>query len=526
MLLPDRETYRELAAEHDVVPVAREVYADLATPISAFMTLAGDAEHAFLLESVIGGEQLGRYSFLGVGDIEVVTARDGVASISNGGRRSVSTSDPLDVVADELNAGRVAQVPGLPRFVGGAVGYVGYETAADFERVPRHPHDEQQLPDLSFMFTDVIVAFDHARRVIQIISASRPGGDPDAAYDAAVAAIEDTQRRMQEGAHGALLGSVGGRVDVPLTSRTTREDFIAAVERAKEYIVAGDIFQVVLSQRFSAPYDGDGLDLYRVLRAVNPSPYMFYLRTPEVTLVGSSPEPLVRVEGEEVLARPLAGTRPRGVDLAEDVRLRSDLLADEKERAEHVMLVDLGRNDLGRVARPGTVSVSELMEVENYSHVMHIVSTVTGTMREDADAFDALRATFPAGTVSGAPKIRAMEIVRELEQHARGPYAGTVGYVGYDGAMDMCITIRTFVVCRGEATIQSGAGIVADSLPEREFEETEHKARALHRTLELAAGMSGEGTHHAATTAGEGASGDVSQGASHAGPTRVMEVSR
>ncbi|MGB4593344.1 MAG: anthranilate synthase component I family protein, partial [Coriobacteriia bacterium] len=279
---------------------------------------------------------------------------------------------------------------------------------------------------------------------------------------------------------------------VPLTEHTSREDFIASVEAAKEHIAAGDIFQVVLSQRFSAPYAGDGLDLYRVLRAVNPSPYMFYVRTREVTLVGSSPEPLVRVEGDTVLTRPLAGTRPRGADASEDGRLRAELLADEKERAEHVMLVDLGRNDIGRVSTPGSVSVDELMEVEYYSHVMHIVSNVTGTLSPDKTAVDALEATFPAGTVSGAPKVRAMEIIRDLEPAARGPYAGTVGYFGLDGAMDMCITIRTFVLTGGRAYLQSGAGIVADSDPASEYEECLHKARALHQALELAAGMHDE----------------------------------
>ena len=493
MLVPDREEYRRLAEGHDVVPVAREVYADLATPISAFLALADEAEHAFLLESVVGGDTLGRYSFLGVGDGRVVKVRDGVATIDGPqGSETRENGDPLDVVATELAAGRVARVPGLPRFVGGAVGYVSYETAADFDRVPRHDVDLQQLPDVAFMLTDVIVAFDHARRVMLIIAASRPGTDPDGAYDAAAEAIEEAMSRLQEGPRGARLGSVGERVDVPLASHTTKEEFLSMVESAKRYIEAGDVFQVVMSQRFSAPYGGDGLDLYRVLRAVNPSPYMFYLRTAETVLVGSSPEPLVRVDGDEVMTRPLAGTRPRGVDLSDDVRLRADLLADEKERAEHVMLVDLGRNDLGRVCKPGTVEVSELMEVEHYSHVMHIVSTVTGVMSDDADSFAALRATFPAGTVSGAPKIRAMEIINQLESVARGPYAGTVGYVGYDGAMDMCITIRTFVIAGGQATIQSGAGIVADSDPEREYEETLHKARALHRTLELAAGMSAE----------------------------------
>jgi anthranilate synthase component 1 len=493
MLLPTKDEFARLAADHDVVPVAREVYADLATPISAFMSLAEDAEHAFLLESVIGGERLGRYSFLGVGAGEVVTARGGVVEVAAGPRHVTRPSaDPLPVVKERLAAGRVARVPGLPRFVGGAVGYIGYEVASGFEKVPRHPVDELHVPDAVFMLSSTLVAFDHARRVMQVISPARPNGDPGAAYDRAVASIDATLARLAAGPTAPHLGAVGVTAEVPLRQHTSKAEYVAMVKRAKEHIAAGDIFQVVPSQRFSAPYDGDGLDLYRVLRAVNPSPYMFYVRTPDVTLVGSSPEPLVRVEGDTVLTRPLAGTRPRGVDTAEDSRLRADLLADEKERAEHVMLVDLGRNDLGRVSLPGTVRVDELMEVENYSHVMHIVSNVTGTLREDCDAFDALRATFPAGTVSGAPKIRAMEIIRELEPAARGPYAGTVGYIGVDGAMDMCITIRTFVIANGTAYLQSGAGIVSDSDPEREYEECLHKIRALHHALELAAGMAAE----------------------------------
>ncbi|PKQ20584.1 MAG: anthranilate synthase component I [Actinobacteria bacterium HGW-Actinobacteria-6] len=489
MIVPSKEEFVALAAEHDVVPVAREVYADLTTPISAFMSLAEGAEHAFLLESVIGGERLGRYSFLGVGDREVITARGAEVVIENGGVTGEHEADPLRVVARKLDAGRVARVPGLPLFVGGAVGFLGYEATAGFERVPRHENDELDVPDMVFMMADIVVAFDHARRVMQVIAPVRPGGAPEAAYDAALKRIDTYLKRIDEGPRGAELGSVGQAAEVPLKSHTSREDFIASVKNAKEHIMAGDIFQIVLSQRFSAPYEGDGLDLYRVLRAVNPSPYMFYVRTREVTLVGSSPEPLVRVEDDTVLTRPLAGTRPRGVDAAEDGRLRADLLADEKERAEHVMLVDLGRNDVGRVSVPGTVKVDELMEVEYYSHVMHIVSNVTGTMAKDKDAFDALRATFPAGTVSGAPKVRAMEIISGLEPAARGPYAGTVGYFGLDGAMDMCITIRTFVLANGRAYLQSGAGIVADSDPVSEFEECQHKARALHRALELAAGM-------------------------------------
>ena len=492
MILPSRDEFVRLAADHDVVPVAREVYADLATPISAFMALAQGAQHAFLLESVIGGERLGRYSFLGIGDREVVSARGHEVVVENGGVSGEYADDPLRVVARELGAGSVARVPGLPLFVGGAVGYVGYETASTFERVPRHENDVLGVPDFTFMMADVVVAFDHARRVMQVIAPVRPGGAPDIAYNAALARIDSYLKRIDEGPRGAELGAYGVQVPVPMDAHTTREQFMDQVTRAKEHIAAGDIFQVVLSQRYSAPYEGDGLDLYRVLRAVNPSPYMFYVRTRDVTLVGSSPEPLVRVEGDTVLTRPLAGTRPRGTTPAEDGRLRADLLADEKERAEHVMLVDLGRNDVGRVSKPGSVSVDELMEVEYYSHVMHIVSNVTGTLAEGKDAFDALEATFPAGTVSGAPKVRAMEIIRDLEPEARGPYAGTVGYVGLDGAMDMCITIRTVVLVNGRAYVQSGAGIVMDSDPATEYEECMHKARALHKALELAAGMNAE----------------------------------
>ena len=492
MLLPDKDEFIRLAADHDVVPVAREIYADLATPISAFHALAADAPYAFLLESVIGGERLGRYSFLGIGADRVVTVSRGVAEIVEGpSHRSVPAADPLSVVSERLRAGAVARVPGLPLFIGGAVGFVGYEAVTGFEpKVQRHDVDDLGLPDAVFMFTSTVVAFDHARRVIQVIAPVRSGDEPAADYDRAIARIDGVLELLRAGCPSVPLGDVGVSEPVPLTAHTTHRDFVASVIEAKEHIAAGDIFQVVLSQRFSAPYEGDGLDLYRVLRAVNPSPYMFYVRTPDVTLVGASPEPLVRVEEETVLTRPLAGTSPRGATPAEDGHLRADLLADEKERAEHVMLVDLGRNDLGRVCVPGTVRVDELMEVENYSHVMHIVSNVTGTLAKGKNAFDALRATFPAGTVSGAPKIRAMEIIRELEPFARGPYAGTVGYIGADGAMDMCITIRTFVLAGGWAHVQSGAGIVADSDPEKEYEETLHKARALHKALELAAGLS------------------------------------
>lgn len=492
MLVPDKEEFVRLAADNDIVPVAREIYADLVTPISAFMALSEGAEHAFLLESVEGGERLGRYSFLGLGDREIITVRGNQVVLESGGVSGELADDPLRTVFRRVKAGTVARVPGLPLFVGGAVGYVGYEAASGFDRVPRHAKDELGLPDMAFMVADVVVAFDHVRRVIQIIVPVRPGGAPEAAYEAAQSRIDRCLSQIEKGPQGAGLGEAGVTAEVPLEAHTDREDFIAAVMTAKEHIAAGDIFQVVLSQRFSAAYEGDGLDLYRVLRTVNPSPYMFYLRTREVTLVGSSPEPLVRVEGDQVLTRPLAGTRPRGSDSAEDQRLCAELLADQKERAEHVMLVDLGRNDLGRVSEAGSVKVDSLMEVEHYSHVMHIVSNVTGTLAEGKDAIDALKATFPAGTVSGAPKIRAMEIIAGLEPAARGPYAGTLGYIGLDGAMDMCITIRTFVLANGRVFLQSGAGIVADSDPQREHEECLHKIQALHKALELAKGMYGE----------------------------------
>jgi len=490
-VLPSKEEFVRLAADHDVVPVAREVYADLVTPSSAFLALSEGAEHAFLLESVVGGDRLGRYSFLGVGDREVVTVRGDQVVAENGGVSGERSDDPLRVVARRLSAHKVARVPGLPLFVGGAVGYIGYEAAATFEKVPRHEKDQLGVPDMSFMVTDVLVAFDHVRRVIQVIAPVRPGGAPEAAYDAALRRVDACLRQIGERQSSMMPGEVGESVEVPLQSHTSREEFLATVKVAKEHIAAGGIFQVVLSQRFSAEYDGDGFDLYRVLRAINPSPYMFYLRTRDVTLVGSSPEPLVRVEDGKVLTRPLAGTRPRGVDTTEDSRLASELLADRKERAEHIMLVDLGRNDLGRVSETGSVTVDSLMEVEYYSHVMHIVSNVTGTLADGKDAIDALKATFPAGTVSGAPKIRAMEIIAQLEPEARGPYAGTVGYIGFDGAMDMCITIRTLVLANGRAYLQAGAGIVADSDPETEYKECLHKARALHKTLELAKGMYG-----------------------------------
>ncbi len=497
MITPDRETYLQFAREYDIVPVARKVYADLTTPVSAFSILSKGATNAFLLESMSAGNALSRYSFLGVGDDKVVTARDHEVVVESGdeaagvGRERVG--DPLDVVERELGASRVAPVEGLPPFIGGAVGYVGYEYVTLIEpTVARVTGQTAAGPDLCFMYANVVVAFDNVHGTMQVIVPTRPGLAPSDAYDGALALISSVLERLDAGVRE---GSSVGLADVPkpvpvaFASHTSEKRYCEEVRLIKEHIVAGDAFQVVPSQRFSTPYVGDGLDVYRVMREVNPSPYMLYVRTREVTIVGASPESLVRVTGKDVLTRPLAGTRARGATRDEDERVAKELLDDEKERAEHVMLVDLARNDLGRVCTPGSVDVDELLSIERYSHVMHLSSNVVGTLAEDASAFDALRATFPAGTVSGAPKVRAMQLIAELEDEPRGPYAGAVGYFGLNGSMDMCIGIRCVVIADGQASVQVGAGVVADSNPESEYQETLKKAAAMRETLELVAGM-------------------------------------
>ncbi len=492
-----REQYHQIAGPGGMVPVYRELPADLETPVSVYLKLRGEGV-GFLLESVEKAEQIGRYSFLGVGLRRQIRSRGRQVTIVEGEdertRILAEGEDPLHVVAEEVARyqpvaplHRVAS--GLPRFYGGAVGYLGYDLVRFFERLPDTAVDPLGLPDVHLLLTDTLAVFDHVQhRLLLFANAQVPaGGDLDAAYDEAVSRLDALEARLR----GPLPpvpappGQVGGEAQ----ANVTRPQYEAGVRAAKEYIAAGDIFQTVLSQRLARPTDADPFAIYRALRRINPSPYMFFLELggdPPVYLVGSSPEVLVRAQDGIAEVRPLAGTRRRGRNEAEDAALEQELLADPKERAEHVMLVDLGRNDLGRVCEYGTVHVPELLATERYSHVMHIVSHVTGRLREDVDAYDLLRATFPAGTVSGAPKVRAMEIIEELEGVRRGPYAGAVGYFGFQGNMDTCITIRTIVMQGDVAYLQAGAGIVADSDPAREWEETLHKARALGRAIEMA----------------------------------------
>jgi anthranilate synthase component 1 len=512
MTFPDIETFRGKCREGNLIPVWREILADMETPVSAFRKIS-DSENAFLLESVEFGENLGRYSFLGC-DPEVVFKCKGkeVQILYREEEEDFRTNDePLQVLQDFM--GRYKPVPDhhLPVFTGGAVGYLSYDMIRHWERIPNSNPDDLSLPDSYFCLTDTLIAFDHVKHKMVLISNAHVHDDPDKAYREAVHKIDLLQERLRSPLPPAVSSEDSSSPDAddnrpasiqstlstpstqsmpseqaPMRSNFKREEFEEAVRRAKEYIFAGDVFQVVLSQRFQRKYQRDPLDLYRALRVINPSPYMYYLQFGDLRIAGSSPEILIRLQGSEVCVRPIAGTRPRGETREEDLRLEKELLADPKERAEHIMLVDLGRNDVGRVCDYGTVKVDDLMVIERYSHVMHIVSNVTGRLRTGLDAFDVLRAGFPAGTVSGAPKIRAMEIIDELENLRRGPYAGTVGYISFDGNLDTAITIRTMVVKGGMVYVQAGAGIVADSVPESEYEETLNKARALLKAVDLA----------------------------------------
>ncbi|MFT7643838.1 MAG: anthranilate synthase component 1, partial [Pirellulaceae bacterium] len=487
--------FRELAADHQLVPVWRRMFSDSLTPVTAFDKI-DSGKTACLFESVIGGEKVGRYSFLAAdpflqfrvhGNEVNIEEQDASGKTS---KRSYTTEDPLEEMRSLLQGFQAAHPEELPPFIGGAIGYAGYDVVRYTENLPNAPQDDRDLPDLSFGLYDHMMVFDNVSKTMFVIAMARIdrfAENTEAAYQEAQQRVDRLVDQLSAPDTSMLPAdiSTAGDTSIPYKSNFKQEDFEAAVEKCVEYIRAGDIFQVVISQRLELDIQSDPFEIYRTLRVVNPSPFMFFLRTPESTLVGSSPEIMCRVYDGTLTVRPLAGTRKRGEDDAEDQRLAEELLADPKERAEHVMLVDLGRNDVGRVAQYGSVKLSDMMVIERYSHVMHITSNVTGELQDGKDSFDALKACLPAGTVSGAPKVRAMEIIDELEPHRRGPYAGAVGYFDYGGNMDTCIALRTLVVTGNTAYIQAGAGIVADSQPTMEYQETLNKARGLLKAIEI-----------------------------------------
>ena len=491
---PNFDEFLGLSEQGNTIPVYRQLLADALTPVMAYQRLvepAGGrpAENAFLLESIVGGERIARFSFAAANPEATFTVRRDQITIHHNGQepRAITSHDPLAELSGMLTSYDPVHLPGLPRFTGGVVGCASYDMVRYYERLGEGPQDDRQLPDMAFGLYRTMVIFDHVSKTIKVVANAHITEDPGAAYTEAIDAIETTIAMLQEG-RGRAVGEITleGLAQKPYQSNFTRQRFMEAVETCKEYIRAGDIFQVVASQRLAVQTTAQAFDIYRALRVVNPSPFMFLLNTPDMTLVGASPEILCRVENGEVTSRPLAGTRRRGKTEQEDKDLEVELLADEKERAEHVMLVDLARNDVGRVAEPKTITLSDVMTVERYSHVMHIVSDVKGRLAEGQTAFDALRAALPVGTVSGAPKIRAMEIIDEVEPTRRGPYAGAVGYVDFSGNMDTCIVLRTMVIAGGKVYVQVGAGIVADSVPANEYEETLNKAKALLRAIEIA----------------------------------------
>ncbi len=473
MYTPTLEEVKKLTGEGNLVAVSRDLMADLETPVSAFLKISRGGP-SFLLESVEGGQRMARYSFIGTEPRRLL--------VTNAG----STIDPLVAIEKALAGRRLVPQSDLPRFCGGAVGYLAYEAAGKFERLPSPEKDSLGLPEAVFMLADSFLVFDHVGHRIRVVTLMPLDGDLDTAYDQAVVRIDELCRRLSEPLSHKPSPKALPIMSSSFTSSVTREAFEASVGQIQNAITAGEAIQVVLSQRLSRSTPAKPFDIYRALRSINPSPYMFYLDFGKFQIIGASPEILVRVEDGEVVTRPLAGTRRRGATPEEDLALEVELKADPKERAEHIMLVDLGRNDIGRVAAPGSVEISDLMNVERYSHVMHLVSHVKGKLRRGLSAFEALRATFPAGTVSGAPKVRAMQLIAEHEPEKRGPYAGAVGYFSYSGNMDMAIAIRTMVTSGGKAYVQAGAGIVYDSKPEDEYLETLSKAQALFKAVNQA----------------------------------------
>ncbi len=501
--LPARAEFLRLARTHTLVPLYRKLTADLETPVSAFLRVAAAEPECFLLESVEGGEHLGRYTYIGIRPSRRIVSHGNEIEITEHGRTRRITGDVFALLRDMLSGHTPARIPGLPPFTAGAVGFLSYDVVRQIERLPDRTVDDLGLPDACLMFFDEVLAFDHVKKeILLIVTADLRRHKPQAAYADALKRLDRLERRLDQPLPKLAAKKSHGKLHP--ASRTRKAAFVKAVERAKEYIAAGDIFQVVLSQRLDFEPGADPFSVYRALRIVNPSPYMYFLRfnrrkagtqsgknargpQQEPThIVGSSPELLVRVEGRRVEYRPIAGTRPRGASETLDLEAEREMLTDEKERAEHVMLVDLGRNDVGRVSEYGTVKVTNLMHVERYSHVMHLVSDIEGKLRPELSAVDALRSCFPAGTLSGAPKIRAMEIIEELEPTKRGIYGGSVLYADYSGNLTSCIAIRTLLVEGRQGYIQAGAGIVADSVPEKEYEESLNKAKAVVRAVERA----------------------------------------
>ena len=490
MIEPDFQTFCRLARQGNLVPVYETFTADLLTPVGAYLRLARHARYACLLESVEGGEKIARYTFVGANPAEVFRYVNGACVLESESRVSWVQSNPLDFLRNRIQRYRPVRVPGLPPLVAGAIGYFAYDMVRLFERIPDRSADDLRTDDAVMMFYLGLVVFDHVRHrvwVVRNIFTEGPGS-LRSKYHAAQREISAARRQLELPLEENQRRPNRRGTALRIESNFTRPQFLAAVRKSKEYVRAGDVFQVVLSQRFSARTDADPFDIYRALRVLNPSPYLYFLKLGDTAVVGSSPELLLKVQGRDAFYRPIAGTRPRGQHEAEDQLLAAELAADPKERAEHIMLVDLGRNDLGRVSEYGSVRVERLEFVEYYSHVMHLVSTLRSRLRPGVDCMDALAACFPAGTVSGAPKVRAMEIIDELEPTRRGIYAGAILYLDFSGNLDSCIAIRTMVVKKGLACVQAGAGLVADSVPEREYQETVNKARALIAALEVAHG--------------------------------------
>ncbi len=486
---PEYEDFCEQATEYSLVPVYRRLTADSLTPVEAYRRIE-KGEYSFLFESVVGGERIGRFSFLGTNPFAVIKASGNDVEVTGAeGTQKLKRDDPLELLDEMLAKYRMAPHPDLPRFCAGAVGYAGYDVVRYVEKLPDAPEDDRHIPDLLFGFYDQMVIFDHIQKTVAVVAMARTDGDNlKQSYEQAIAKVDALCDQLAANSNPIPPEDIALDVEEPLEwdSSFPQTDYEAAVEKCKEYIRAGDIFQVVLSQRLQIETEASDLAIYRALRVVNPSPFMFLVKTPEANLIGSSPEIMTRVENGEVTVRPLAGTRKRGANAEQDRQLEEELLADPKERAEHVMLVDLARNDVGRVAQYNSVELKDMMIVERYSHVMHITSNVTGKLKPGLTALDALRAALPAGTVSGAPKVRAMEIIDELEKHRRGPYAGAVGYIDFTGDMDTCIALRTIVKQGNKVYVQAGAGLVADSVPETEYRETLSKAQGLLKAITVA----------------------------------------